>query len=78
MYKLWGLPWGLSSPHKLLSLQGTTRTLSSKREGTHAEWTHFADLQGEHLTVKTNLFQAYVQKLPGFFMLLTGISEAVD
>lgn len=58
--------------------EATTRILSSKREGTHAEWTHFANLQGEHLTFKTNLFQAHVQKSPGFLMLLTGISEAVD
>lgn len=47
-------------------------------EGTHAERTHFIDLQGEHLTFKTNLFQAHVQKLPKFLMLLTGISEAAD
>lgn len=59
-------------------ITGTTRTLSSKREGTHAEWTHSADLQGEHLTFKTSLFQAHVQKSPRFLMLLTGTSEAAD
>ena len=48
------------------------------RKGTHAERTHFADWQGEHLTLKTSLFQAQVQQPPTILMLLTGISEAVD
>lgn len=48
------------------------------KEGTHAEMTHFADLQGEHLTLKTSLFQAQVQQPPRILMLLTGIAEAAD
>lgn len=47
-------------------------------EGTHAERTNSAALQGELLTVKTNLFQSTVQKPPRILMLLTGISEAAD
>ena len=55
-----------------------TRTFSNTRKETHAERTHFADLQGEHLTLKNSLFQAQVQQPPTILMLLTGISEAAD
>lgn len=67
----------ISTPQIVL-IQGTTRTLSNMREGTHAERTDFADLQGEHLTLKTSLFQAEMQQPPRILMLLTRISEAAD
>lgn len=48
--------WGFTPTPQTVLMYKTTRTFSNMRKGTHAERTHFADWQGEHLTLKTSLF----------------------